>query len=245
MKKFILFLSINLLTFSLFGNNQNDYKNHIKKFYSMLLLEKFVSVKEMDSIYYTAYEGSSTGTSLFESVVIEKIRQHTNELTYGLNYESICKIIDKSKIIDEKIQFAIVLELEFPNNIKLYFEMNDDSPISIQNIWLPTGKVFSYEIIEKESTTDYMYLRPGLINDKDGFVNIRKESNAKSKIVGKLSLNELFFYSPNSFENWWPVFRNDNSSVKPIGYIHKSRIIEYKNFPIKMKKLVIMKRSGC
>jgi Bacterial SH3 domain len=62
-----------------------------------------------------------------------------------------------------------------------------------------------------------------IIDDKDGFTNVREEPNVKSKIVGKIKEGELFF----SFENekhkdWYAVDFKQNNTVS--GYVHRSRV---------------------
>ncbi|MFY7670794.1 SH3 domain-containing protein [Tenacibaculum sp. MEBiC06402] len=60
----------------------------------------------------------------------------------------------------------------------------------------------------------------GIINDPDGYVNIRLEKSNKSEIIGVLKTNEYFSYFPNKESNWW-VIENEKGMI---GYVHKSRI---------------------
>lgn len=76
-----------------------------------------------------------------------------------------------------------------------------------------------------------------IIQDKDGFTNVRSEPDANSKIIYKLRDNEVFFYYEDTYgtkaENtdWIPVMipknqfsiRTDNFGPHN-GYIHKSRL---------------------
>lgn len=61
----------------------------------------------------------------------------------------------------------------------------------------------------------------GLVSDKDGYVNIRKEPNTKSKIVGTLVENKLFRYW-KTHSNWYII--ETKNGIR--GYVHKSRIRE-------------------
>ncbi len=60
------------------------------------------------------------------------------------------------------------------------------------------------------------------IVDKDGYVNVRENADAKSKIVGKVNSDEIVYaYEPDEKnKNWLNVYYND----KIIGYIHSSRV---------------------
>lgn len=60
----------------------------------------------------------------------------------------------------------------------------------------------------------------GLIDDPDGFVNIRLHKSSKSKILGVVKKDEYFSYFPNKDSNWWPI----ETEKGLVGYMHKSRI---------------------
>lgn len=62
----------------------------------------------------------------------------------------------------------------------------------------------------------------GIINDLDGYVNIHKEMNSKSPVIGKIIDNYVFNYweIPNS--NWWLVLTQDGRR----GYVYSNRIRE-------------------
>ena len=84
---------------------------------------------------------------------------------------------------------------------------------------------------------------PAIINDPDGYVNIRKEPNVKSEIVAKIKLNELFFYTLMPKTDWYPVYYDDDGPC--IGYIHKSRIKTFEDFPKWLQEKVRIMRDGC
>ncbi|MBK7132263.1 MAG: SH3 domain-containing protein [Bacteroidales bacterium] len=58
-----------------------------------------------------------------------------------------------------------------------------------------------------------------MINDLDGFVNVRADKNSSSEILFKIKKGEFFLCVPTS-ENWWKI---DNFYTKS-GFVHKSRI---------------------
>jgi hypothetical protein len=75
-----------------------------------------------------------------------------------------------------------------------------------------------------------------VINDKDGFVNVRKEPNTESPVIGKFYEDEVFAYDEGSAgkDGWIKVYRYN--SAKPDaciyieGFVHKSRIKSIANF---------------
>ena len=91
-----------------------------------------------------------------------------------------------------------------------------------------------------------------IINDKDGFVNVRESDNVKSKIEGKLYNNQVFevadhLSDASESSDWAYIIYPDvkhkiNSSNKIeealYGYIHKSRI-QYLNKLPKLKKKIL------
>ena len=65
-----------------------------------------------------------------------------------------------------------------------------------------------------------------VINDKDGYVNVRKEKNVHSKVLKKLDNNTLIFvleYDKAYYGNW---IYADNE-----GYIYNDRVKQIHNFP--------------
>lgn len=57
------------------------------------------------------------------------------------------------------------------------------------------------------------------IEDKDGFVNVRKDQDVNSEIIGKINSNEEVYTYPSSSDMWWVKTKEGN-----VGYVHKSRI---------------------
>ncbi|MBD1384494.1 hypothetical protein IDJ75_04320 [Mucilaginibacter rigui] len=65
-----------------------------------------------------------------------------------------------------------------------------------------------------------------VINDKDGYVNVRKDKNINSYVVGKLDINSIFgiWEQGDDKSDWVEIYSQlgDNKGIQ--GYIHKSRI---------------------
>ncbi|HCA06698.1 SH3 domain-containing protein [Chryseobacterium sp.] len=63
------------------------------------------------------------------------------------------------------------------------------------------------------------------IVDKDGYVNLRKEADGKSDIVGKINSDEiLYIFSPEDNKNWLNADYTDKNGKNLSGYIHSSRV---------------------
>ncbi|WP_161596617.1 SH3 domain-containing protein [Chitinophaga vietnamensis] len=65
--------------------------------------------------------------------------------------------------------------------------------------------------------------KTGVINDPDGFTNIRSGSNSKAPVIGKIVDKEKFHYWTLNAD-WWVV--QTNKGLR--GFVHKSRIKEAK-----------------
>ncbi len=83
---------------------------------------------------------------------------------------------------------------------------------------------------------------PAMINDTDGYTNIRKEAIKTSEIVATLSIGELFYcnYSPDTewLEVRYKMIHKNN--VKQIeGYIHKNRVLLLKDLEEYQQKGII------
>ncbi|OEK08569.1 hypothetical protein A8C32_03720 [Flavivirga aquatica] len=64
-----------------------------------------------------------------------------------------------------------------------------------------------------------------IINDSDGYTNLRKEPNSKSEVVSKIIDKEYFFYAPVEGVEW----SNVKTLKKEEGYVHNSRIKDIQN----------------
>lgn len=89
----------------------------------------------------------------------------------------------------------------------------------------------------------------GIIDDKDGYVNIRQGPTLDSKIIGRIFESDIFFFSKTGNGDWFTVeyggqvpklisemeehaknyYQNDlkwkSNSVEIAGYVHKTRIV--------------------
>ncbi len=79
-----------------------------------------------------------------------------------------------------------------------------------------------------------------IINDKDGFVNVRKDRSIKSPIIDKIYANSVFFYDEEDKSEWVGVFNYKANSGT--GYIHKSKILPLSKLK-SIKKIKLYKDS--
>ena len=64
---------------------------------------------------------------------------------------------------------------------------------------------------------------PMVINDPDGFTNIRSQTNAQSRIVDQVYEGDVFYVSKIPGSNWRKFYWTEDGSF--VGYIHNSRIV--------------------
>jgi len=74
-----------------------------------------------------------------------------------------------------------------------------------------------------------------MINDPDGFVNVRADKSADSEILFKIKETEFFLSEPTA-DNWWKI---DNFHTKT-GFVHKSRIQLIKDLTEEKKRDLII-----
>lgn len=166
------------------------------------------------------------------------INNYRSEIIDTLSLKELNEIIRKAPVTMDGLYMDSLVEIKLSDKKTIYFQIYIDQPSSIDHIWLSDGIDFLSDKEYKE-----YFRRPGIINDTDGYTNIREQPNAKSKIVRRMLKNELFFFTPVSDSDWYRVYRNESSSS--IGYIHKSKITTYDNFPEKIKRKICKMRSGC
>ena len=98
----------------------------------------------------------------------------------------------------------------------------------------------------------YGQARIAIINDKDGYVNVRKEPNIKSDVIYKLNNTEVFEIDIEDIEfnsgwikiwipkNRFSISDGKSESCKISGYVHKSRIKLIDNLETIKKPKVIL-----
>ena len=74
-----------------------------------------------------------------------------------------------------------------------------------------------------------------MINDPDGFVNVRADKNTDSEILFKIKETEFFLCEPTA-DSWWKI---DKFYTKT-GYVHKSRIQLIKDLAEKQQRDLII-----
>lgn len=72
----------------------------------------------------------------------------------------------------------------------------------------------------------------GVINDPDGYTNVRSGKGSQKPIIGKIYEEEVFLFASQQKPsgNWWPVICNCKEGYLE-GYMHKSRIISIEAQP--------------
>lgn len=251
---FLLISCLNIFQIRSESIEKEDYIGCVKRFYQMLLIKQTVTVEGLSSILLRNMESSiihpdgiikNMDSFLKEnSVLLDSLKGRAFELTQELDYDQICEIINRARVIDEGELFTVLLEVKFPSNMIYYFEINNDTPKQIIEIWLPTGVSFYDHFLNNERKE--LLQMPGIINDPDGYTNIRMEPNAKSRINGRIVKGEIFNYVPNSLSDWWLVYKRAHDiNEKPLGYIHKSRILPFSAFPKYLQKKVMKDNLSC
>ncbi|MDR2270116.1 MAG: hypothetical protein LBF27_04335 [Sphingobacterium sp.] len=63
------------------------------------------------------------------------------------------------------------------------------------------------------------------IIDKDGYVNVRKQTTVNSAVVSKIDTDEIVYAFPDEkLGNWVSIYYIDHQKEDITGYVHKSRI---------------------
>lgn len=171
------------------------------------------------------------------SVFFSELKKNKNRFTQGYE-EQIDSIIQCcAKVYDEGSKGSIIIDVHFPNGKTIYFLLNryPDEPIYIGNLYFENG-IYIYNSLyakyitnSEEIDTSTKYLkRLAIINDSDGYTNVRKEEGQNAEVIGKIQNDQLFYYTPNDDSSWWRV-QSIKGSLQ--GYMHYSRIKPYGELP--------------
>ncbi len=62
--------------------------------------------------------------------------------------------------------------------------------------------------------------KKAVINDPDGYTNVREGKSVNYNVIAKIYENEVFFAYPSATSNWYQVITKNGTK----GYVHNSRI---------------------
>lgn len=243
MKKITLFIAFVFVSFYLQAQSRTKqtYVDFINEFFNYLYLKPKVTVKEAETLL------GENGVMEFEEYLFEKQCANGKQDSVACNneFERIYskgntptsllfgkikqELLSEIKINDHLPQIVcspilltndrVVFKVSLDRNKFIYITLNSysDENIYITNIYLANGS----SIYNKIDTDINYYLElPGIINDKDGYVNIRESPNAKAKIVGTIKVGERFYYIP--YNSSWVKVKMSHSNLG--GYIYYNRI---------------------
>lgn len=258
MKTILFFLFV--CSISVYGQNITritEYQKIVKEFYHILYSNTPDTI-EFKRIYghyncYTDYchflHLCKSRIDIDDSINLlnhDKIKIDASEcncffqITQGLTLNEIEKVIDMSVLYEDDDPFLISLDMYFPNKRCIHFELSTESPSQILYISLNNGDNLE-DLLQNKNPGKLQ--RIGIINDSDGFTYVREQQNKNSKIISQFKKYELFWYTPIGDSDWWPVYL-ENSPIKRVGFVHKSRIAIFKNFP-KYLKTKLLKGNHC
>ena len=221
-----------------------DYKKLVKSFYqilynNVLIKNDYIRLDINKDFYFIINSCKSKiyKDDTLNSINYAKMKSDTslfyvyNQLTQNLSIDELNKIVDEGEIYSDDDPFNISLDIKFPNSKIIHFIMYMDEPPRLLDIDLNNGNSVSTKKPVK-------LLRQGLIIDTERFAYAREKPNINSKIITKFRTNEIFMYTPIGDSDWWPVALS-NAPLIYIGYIHKSKILTFKNFPKYLKEKLI------
>jgi hypothetical protein len=84
-------------------------------------------------------------------------------------------------------------------------------------LFLAATILMSFTKIIAQDASSY---KKAVINDPDGFTNVREGKSVNYSVIARLYENEVFYAHPSNASNWYPVITK--KGIK--GYVHNSRI---------------------
>lgn len=112
---------------------------------------------------------------------------------------TISTAINNARIFSYGNPLDSVVELNLGNKA-LYFMVNTEPPRSYK--YQDINDIYDGRGRNLLNNDDYLKF-PAVINDTDGFTNVREGPSKKYKVKNKILQNEIFLYTPIFGENWY------------------------------------------
>ena len=179
----LLFLSLTLLS------QGRDYKGTLIKFHKDLLSGNLTTPADYKEY---SFEGHAVEEDEHPGY-IEKYNSLITDVT-GNSIDVIIKKINDSEILDYGSPSSVQIELQFGKDFLIYsLNKYEDEPITI-GVSLNGLSLFNHII--KDTRNIYLTERYAIINDPDGYTNVRAEPNSKSENKTQVKANRDIIYYP-------------------------------------------------
>lgn len=221
-------------------NTFSDVHSSIKKFYEYLFNKSNITDSEFSKIC-SRFDNPSYHTTDTSWIFYEIKNQYFQELTQNTDFKTITSIINNLKTHDDGDiggQYAI---LTFPNNKKVYFGLNADSivgefPAQIGDIYLNDGRSL-FDLLDNCDSVMLMWV--GIINSEKNrtSINLYRKPDFGAISNKKIVVDQIFFFTPIGDSEWYPIYSSEN--CKRIGFLRKSQVVTFDNFPNKVKNLIL------
>jgi len=133
--------------------------------------------------------------------------------------------ISKDKMYTDKSLIGKKFDVEF---IYMTYLGNDGAEDYVSTDW---AVVSIYKMGTNPPKKNVVFPKVGKVIDPEGYVNIRKEMNVNSPIIGRLEqINDntnddaVYYFYPCSGTNWYQIKEENDNVYNIVGYVYKNRI---------------------
>lgn len=190
-----------ILITGLYGKwNYDEYR--FKRYNGKYTLSKRTDIKSSNVSGYHKIKNLNTGDS-FDRTNLYKYNYNLNQ---GPIKKNVVKEVKKEVKEEVKEEVSQQVTQKFIEEDKKFYGEFERLIVEAKNF--------------HNQESNHEYIRLAIINDADGYTNVRSEPNSKSTILFKIT-DEVEFQviNPSKESSWWIVCHNDN-----YGFMHKSRI---------------------
>lgn len=240
-----LLLNDDISTFSYILNDNINLENIVvyfnyekNKILNDALVKSIKNIKDSPDSFkiYLLWYNNLNKTEVIRKKIIFDILEKNQDYIFNLTYflfENNNNVVPKQyeKFINQTLAYLIEIQLKKDenndaNNNKGYSLLNN---FYVQNKLIlndfQTNSFYNYPLLKKytelylslavENETDY-----AIIQDKDGYTNLRKEKNTTSQIIQKINTGEKVEILESRDSNWYYVKTSKGNE----GYVNKSRL---------------------
>jgi hypothetical protein len=215
-----------------FSEGQSSFSNHLTKNFSVLHIERFVSINQIQTLV-DLINGDFFDYYKFDYVILENIERHVIDLSENIEFTSKVmkyQVDSFSNNLNEKKSqasegFFAKSTIEFPLYTMPRFYLQDDylSNDLVYKITTNSKHLFNNNVNHLLVYSDDIS-NTQKNNQKQNIKKLESVLNKITEMLSKRNVNLIFLPVPDKYDFYYEYIKNKSNYIKPLFFEHMKRL---------------------